>query len=81
MDPTNPDPQGAALGQAETEAAARSLGLQLHVVGARGPDDFGQAFTAASRARADFVIISPSPILSFHWRPLVDLAAKHRLPC
>ncbi len=80
VDPTNPDSRGAALGQAETEIAARSLGLQLHIVGAGGPDDFAKAFAAASSARADFVIVSPSPILSFHWKPLVDLAAKHRLP-
>ena len=80
VDPTNPEPQGGALGQAATETAARSLGLQLHIVGARGPGEFEKAFAAARAANADFVIIAPSPILSFNWKPLVDLAAKHRLP-
>ena len=80
MDPTNPDPEGAPLGQKETEVAARSLGLQLHILRVRGPGDFGKVFATASSTRADVVIVLPSPILSFHWRPLVDLAVKHRLP-
>src|SRR5439155_6377426 len=32
------------------------------------------------QARADAVLVSPSPLLSFHRKPLIDLAAKHRLP-
>jgi ABC-type uncharacterized transport system substrate-binding protein len=80
LDPTNPELGGAPLGLKETEVAARSLGLQLHILRVRGPEDFGSAFATASSTRADVVIVLPSPILSFHWRPLVDLAIKHRLP-
>src|ERR1043166_7654913 len=32
LDPTNPDAGGGPLGQKETEVAARSLGLQLHIL-------------------------------------------------
>jgi len=79
-DPTNTEAGGAPLGQEETQITAHSLGLQLQVIRVHGPDDFPQAFAAARRAPADAVIVLPSPILSFHWKPLVDLAAKHRLP-
>jgi len=80
VDPTNTEPGGAPLGQAETEIAARSLRIQLDILPVRSPAEFGSAFAAARTARADFVVVLPSPILSFHWKPLVDLATKHRLP-
>jgi putative tryptophan/tyrosine transport system substrate-binding protein len=80
LDANNPDSGGTPLGQKETEVAAHSLGLRLQILRVRGPEDFGKAFATASSTRADVVIVLPSPILSFHWRPLVDLAVKHRLP-
>jgi putative ABC transport system substrate-binding protein len=63
-----------------TEEAARSLGLQLQVLEVRGPDDFESAFAAAVRGRAQALVVLPSPILTYHQKPLVGLAAKHRLP-
>jgi len=64
----------------QMEAAARVLGLPLQVLTVRGPSEFERAFAAASEARADAMLVSPSPLLSFHRKALVDLAAKHRLP-
>jgi putative ABC transport system substrate-binding protein len=81
FDATTTDPDGAPLvGPRALEAAARSLGVQIQVLPVRGPKDFAAAYAAASEARADAMILSPSPVLSFHNKPLVDLAAKHRLP-
>ena len=80
VDPTNTESGGTPLGLEETEITAHSLGLQLQILRVHSPDDVAKAFAAASRARADAVIVLPSPILSFHWKPLVDLAVKHRLP-
>ena len=65
---------------AQIQTAARSLGLQLQVLPVRGPNDFEKVFIAASQAHAEALLVSPSPVLSFYNRALVDLAAKHRLP-
>lgn len=62
------------------EAAAPSLRLQLQVLEARGPGDFADVFRAATRARADAILVLSSPIFNTYRRVLVELAAKHRLP-
>jgi ABC-type uncharacterized transport system substrate-binding protein len=64
----------------ETEAAARTLGMQLQLLGARGPNDFDEAFSAMNRDRADALLLFPSPMLYLEHRRIVDLAAKSRLP-
>ena len=81
FDPATTDLDGVPLDAPKhLETAARSLGLQVQVLAVRGPNDFEKAFAAAVGARAEALLISPSPVLSFHRKPLVDLAAKHRLP-
>ena len=62
------------------EVAARALGLRLQFVEARGPGDFGRAFSEMSRARAGALTLLPSAGLYSERRRLVDLAAKKRLP-
>ena len=64
----------------ETEAAARSLGVQLRLLGVQGPDELERAFSTMSGERAEAVIVFPSPMLFVERRRIVDLAAKHRLP-
>ncbi len=64
----------------ETEDAARTLGVQLQFLAARGPDDFDRAFAAVTRDRADALIVLPSPIFLNEHRRIADLAAKNRLP-
>ena len=64
----------------ETEAAARTLGVQLQLVAVRGPDELDGAFSTMTRARADALIVFPSTMLFSERRRIVDLAAKHRLP-
>jgi putative ABC transport system substrate-binding protein len=61
-------------------AAARALGSQLQILEVRGRSDFEKAFEAATKARAEALVVSQSPILRFHVEAFVDLAAKHRLP-
>jgi hypothetical protein len=64
----------------ETEAAARALGLQLQFLEARGPDDFGKAFSEMTRARAGGLTVLTSIMFFSERRRLVELAAKYRLP-
>jgi len=62
------------------EAAAQALGVRLQVVEARGPEDFERAFSDMARARADALAVVATPVFNIARRPLVDLAAKNRLP-
>ena len=61
------------------ESAARSLGLQPHIVEARAPADFEGAFRAAVAGRATALIVIPSPMFGAHRTVIGDLAVKHRL--
>jgi putative ABC transport system substrate-binding protein len=64
----------------EVEAAAQTLGLQLHLVPAVAPDEFAGAFSAMTSERADAFIVLPSPMLFGEYRQIVSLAASSRLP-
>jgi len=64
----------------ETEAAARTLGVQLQLVEVRGPDELDRAFSMMTRERAEAVFVFPSTVLFNERRRIVDLAARHRLP-
>jgi putative ABC transport system substrate-binding protein len=64
----------------EIEVAARTLGLQLQLVPAVGPDDFVSAFAAMVREHVDALIVMPSPMLFGEYRRIVSIAANSRLP-
>jgi putative ABC transport system substrate-binding protein len=64
----------------ETEAAARTLGVQLQFAEVRHPDEFDRTFSAMARARADAFIVFPSVMLFNERRRIVALAAQSRLP-
>jgi putative ABC transport system substrate-binding protein len=64
----------------DTEAAARTLGVQLRLAGVERPDELDRAFSGISTERADAIIVLPSPMLFYERKRVVDLAAKHRLP-
>jgi len=63
-----------------SEAAARSLGVRLHVLNAGDPDDLATAFAEAGSNRAEALIVFPSAFLFAHRARVVELAARHRLP-
>ena len=62
------------------EEPARSLGLQLHLLEVQGPKDFGSAFDAAQKGRAQALFQMGSPLFNTHRKTMVDLVAKSRLP-
>jgi putative ABC transport system substrate-binding protein len=63
-----------------TEEAGQSLGLQMHRVEVRGPDDFASALAAATQEGAQALIQVGSPLFNTHRQTLLDLVATHRLP-
>jgi putative tryptophan/tyrosine transport system substrate-binding protein len=76
------DPQGPTSDAAfkETEAAAQALGLKLQLLEVRTADDIEEAFRAASKGRADALMVLNSSFAYFHGKRIADLAVKSRLP-
>ena len=68
------------LAMQETEAAGRVLGLQLHSLEVRGPNDFERVFAAAPREGAEALIVLSSVFFSAERRRIVDLVTQYRLP-
>ena len=64
----------------DIEGAARTLGIQLQLVPADGPDEIASAFSRMVKERADAFIVMPSPMLFGEHRRIVELAANNRLP-
>jgi putative ABC transport system substrate-binding protein len=62
-------------------AAARALGLHLHVVELHRADELDSAFAAITSAGADALIVLSDPaLIDGLYGRIVDLAAKSRLP-
>ena len=64
----------------ELTVAARTLGVHLQPLEARGPQDFDRAFAAMSRERAEALILLPTSLAPTHGARLADLALRRRLP-
>jgi putative tryptophan/tyrosine transport system substrate-binding protein len=76
----NPSNPYSEVEMKEVQDAARSLGVQLHIVTASSESDFGPAFTALARQRVVGLLMSGDPFLLARDEQLVALAARHRLP-
>jgi putative ABC transport system substrate-binding protein len=76
----NPANPVAALIVREAELAAQRLGVQLHLVEARGPEAFDSAFGAMTSAHAGALLVVPDSIFFQHRSRLAELAATSRLP-
>jgi putative ABC transport system substrate-binding protein len=64
----------------ETEAAARTMGLEIQVADARLPEQYPEAFASITRSGARAVFVTADPILSSNRERIMQLAASHRLP-
>ena len=64
----------------ETELAAGALAVKLQYLDVRGPKDIETAFRAASKERADAVLLLGGPVLASQRAQFADLAVKSRLP-
>jgi putative ABC transport system substrate-binding protein len=75
--PTNPGNPNALR---NLEAAARTLGLQLHVLHASSERDFDTVFAALSQLRAGGLMIGADPFLQSRTEQLASLALQNALP-
>jgi putative ABC transport system substrate-binding protein len=64
----------------EADLAAGALGLRLHVVKVRGPEDFPRAFAEMKRKQADALTVLSTPVFASERRRIAELAIKNRLP-
>jgi ABC-type uncharacterized transport system substrate-binding protein len=77
------DPTGLVLADDFTrgvQAAARDLGLQLHVLNASTDRDFDSVFAALVQLHASALIIGPSSLFSSRSEQLGALAARYKMP-
>jgi putative ABC transport system substrate-binding protein len=71
---------GNALSLRETELAAGAFGVQIQYLEVPDPKDIGTAFHAASKERADAILLLPGTVLNSRRTQILDLAVKTRLP-
>jgi putative ABC transport system substrate-binding protein len=71
---------GNAQNLEEMELAAGAFGVKLQYLDVLIPKDLETAFRAASKGRADGVLVLQTPLLTSHRPQVVDLAVKNRLP-
>jgi len=76
----NPQDRGSTLSWNEIQLPARKLGVQLHSLEVRRPNDLDKAFRDATRAGAGALAIMPDPVFVRDLKRIADLAAKSRLP-
>lgn len=71
---------GISLDVKELEVTARSLGMRAQVVEARTPNEIADAFSAATRERAEALSVLSGTLFFAHRALIADLALKRRLP-
>ena len=64
----------------EVELAAGAFKVKLQYLDVLGPKDIETAFRAASKDRADAVLVLTSPVATSQRTQITDLAVKNRLP-
>jgi len=64
----------------EINVVADAFRVQVQYLEVRGPKDIETAFRAATKERADALIVLGSPVLRSQQKQVVDLAVKSRLP-
>jgi putative ABC transport system substrate-binding protein len=78
VNPTNPT--NAETLSRDLQAAARTLGLQLHVLHANTERDFDVVFASLPRLRAGALVIGSDPFFNSRSQQLVALASRHAMP-
>ena len=64
----------------EMELAAGTLGVKLQLLDILGRKDIETAFRAASKGRADAVLVIQNGVALAHRKEIAELAVKSRLP-
>jgi len=76
--PANPEVTGPVV--RASQAAAQTLGLNLHVLNASSEGDFEQVFASLKQLRAGGLVIGPDAFFTDRSRQLAALALRHAVP-
>jgi putative tryptophan/tyrosine transport system substrate-binding protein len=76
----NPTFPGSETESKDLQAAARKLGLELHVVHASADQDFETAFSIMVRLGAAALVVCVDPFLFSRRDQIAALAIRHRMP-
>jgi putative ABC transport system substrate-binding protein len=72
--------QGTAQNLQQLEPAAGTIGVKLQYLDIENPKAIESAFRAATKERADAVLVLQSPVFNPQRAQMADLALKNRLP-
>ena len=78
VNPTNP--VLAEIQSRDTEVAARTLGLRLHVLYASTDRDLEIAFATLSQVQAEILVIAPDTFLLSRGESLARMSVRHAVP-
>ena len=76
----NPTTPAAETVTREAQAAARGLGLQLHVLHASSDRDFDTVFATVAQLRAGALVIGADPFFTSQSKQLAELTVRHGVP-
>ena len=76
----NPAVHERATDLKEAQAAAGAFHIQFQPLEVRVADDFERAFEAATKERAQALVVLPDPLTNTHQARIIELALKKRLP-
>jgi putative ABC transport system substrate-binding protein len=76
----HPDNPASARWRREAAAAAWAVGVQLHTLEARNPQEIDHAFAAMTRERAGALLILGDALFGSQRRQIAELATQERLP-
>jgi putative tryptophan/tyrosine transport system substrate-binding protein len=77
LNSTNPNSENQS---SDLKEAARTLGLQLHIVNASSEHDFDAAFATIAQMRTGALLVASDPFFFNRHKRLVALAARHVIP-
>ena len=76
----NPTNSNADAHSSDLQAAARKLGIELHILHASSERDFDAVFTSLVRTRAGALVIGSDPFYVSRSKQLGALTARHAVP-
>jgi putative ABC transport system substrate-binding protein len=76
----NPSNRNAEVLSQEVQAAARPLGVNIHVLQANTERDFDSVFASLTQLRIGALVIGSDPFYNAHSEQLAALTVRHSLP-
>ena len=77
LNPTNPADES---NRADVQGAARTLGLQIHILNVTSENDLQPAFATLAQERTNALVVGADSILHSLSDPILKLAASHAIP-